>query len=108
MAPVERVPLERQVKKLVRDVLTGRSWFFMPVAGRFGAAGVPDFVGVRKGLFFAVETKRAGGSMTKLQKIVSTTIKEHGGLMFLIEGTDMSASDWPALLDFVGALPSGE
>ena len=49
---------EARVKDKVKKLLNARgAWFYMPVQNGMGKVGIPDFVGVYKGLFFAVETK---------------------------------------------------
>lgn len=80
---------EGKVKAVVKKLLEQHgAWYFMPVSGGFGRAGVPDFVGVHCGLFFAVETKAAGGKTTRLQDIEMRKITEAGGTCFVVEGVE--------------------
>lgn len=65
-------------------------WFFCPMMGAFGFAGVPDFVGVYKGKFFAVETKAEGKHPTKLQELCMQAIVAAGGHVMVIRGAYFS------------------
>ena len=81
---------EGKVKKVIKDLLKEYgAWFFMPVQGGFGRAGVPDFIGVHKGRFFAVETKgKEGQRPTRLQQIEMRDIAAQGGTCFVVAGQD--------------------
>lgn len=60
---------EAKVKVEIRRVLIGHGcWFFMPSMNGYGRAGIPDFIGCYKGLFFAIEAKAPMGRMTEHQK----------------------------------------
>lgn len=49
---------EARVKDKVKKLLSARdAWFYMPVQNGMGKVGIPDFIGVYRGLFFAIETK---------------------------------------------------
>jgi len=52
-------------------------WFFK-VSDRF-SAGIPDFIGVYRGIFFAIELKDKGKKPTKLQFWIMDKIREAGG-----------------------------
>lgn len=80
---------EGKVKKVVKKLLEEYGcWFFMPVSGGFGRAGVPDFIGTYKGTFFGVETKADGGKTTRLQQIEMRDICKAGGVCFIVEGVE--------------------
>lgn len=80
---------ESKVKAKVKELLKAHgAWFFMPVSGGFGRAGVPDFIGVHRGRFLAVETKAPGGKTTRLQDINMRDIALQGGVCFVVEGVD--------------------
>lgn len=54
MALTPEAKVKAAVKKCLKE---HNAWFYMPVQNGMGKVGIPDFVGVYKGLFFAVETK---------------------------------------------------
>lgn len=75
------------VKKLL-DSYAPHVWYFMPVQRGLGCKrGVPDFVGVCNGQFFAVETKAPGKHPTALQEYVMHQLDTAGGSTFVIDGT---------------------
>lgn len=60
---------EAKVKAEVKKVLIEYGcWYFMPSMNGYGRAGIPDFIGCYKGLFFAIEAKAPMGRMTEHQK----------------------------------------
>jgi len=59
---------EKKVKtKVVAVLKTFGAYYFYPVAGGYGASGVPDIVGCYRGKFFAIECKAGKGKTTALQ-----------------------------------------
>lgn len=80
---------ESKVKAKVKELFKAYGvWYFMPVSGGFGRAGVPDFIGVYQEMFLAVETKADGGKTTRLQDINMRDIAKQGGVCFVVEGLD--------------------
>lgn len=78
---------ESKVKAKVKELLTRYGvWFFMPVTGGYGRAGVPDIIGVYKGRFLGIEVKAKGGKTTRLQEINLRDIAAQGGVSLVIEG----------------------
>lgn len=79
---------EGKVKKAIKAKLDAdpHIWYFMPVAGVMGKAGVPDFIGVRAGRFFAIEAKADKGKLTKLQARTIDDITTVAGRVLLIRG----------------------
>lgn len=71
----EKAEIDKYLKKL-------NCWFFSPLMGGFGDAGVPDRVGVYDGHFFAVEVKRPNKKPTPLQERRMNAIEIHGGKTF--------------------------
>ena len=57
-------------------------WYFKPQAGPYGKRGIPDIVGSFRGLFFAIEVKRPGKKLTKLQESQLYVISQSGGKCF--------------------------
>lgn len=88
---------ESKVKQAVRKILDSYKpdcWYFMPVGGVFGKAGVPDFVGVCRGRFFAIETKAGKNKPTALQNMQMAAIREAGGVVLVVrEDTVNSVAD---------------
>lgn len=60
-------------------------WYFMPSAGKFGKAGVPDFVCCVNGKFLGIETKTLGEKPTELQEKTHRKIRESGGRVSVID-----------------------
>ena len=71
---------EGRVKAEIKKWLTARgAYFFMPVQGGYGAAGL-DFYVCLTGFFVAVEAKRPGEEPTPRQEIIMDAIRAAGGL----------------------------
>ena len=75
--------LEKVITSKTKDFLEDlkkidKLWFFK-VSDKF-TAGVPDFVGVWRGRFFAIELKREGGKPRLLQALILSRINKAGGL----------------------------
>ena len=77
LIPASQAPLATQAN-------TG--WFFMPVSNGMGVSGIPDFIGVYKGRFFAVETKVEKKNPTALQQHQINAINLTGGAAFVMRG----------------------
>ena len=76
---------EGKVKDCVRDVLRKFGvCYWMPRGTVFGKAGVSDFCCLYKGQFIAIETKAAGGKLSKLQKQFLLEIYKQGGIPLVI------------------------
>lgn len=70
-------------------------WHFKVHGGMFQEAGIPDIVGCKEGIFFALEVKTQTGKPTKLQEYTLKKIKEAGGIC----GVVRSVEDVKNLLD---------
>jgi hypothetical protein len=82
--------LSRQIMKTLRTEL--KPCFCFKVHGsEFMMAGLPDIVGVCRGLFFSIETKVAGkeGNVSAVQELVHAKIRRAGGIVIVTS----SASD---------------
>jgi hypothetical protein len=84
---------EGRVKKSVKDILKrygSKVDGFWPVPSGLGESHL-DYVGCvntpRGGLFFAIETKAPGKKPTPRQLFRINTVKEAGGVVFVIDGT---------------------
>ena len=73
------------VKDSVKALLKRyKAHYFMPVSNGMGRAGVSDFIGCYKGLFFAIETKSPTGKPTALQLKYLGEIEASGGRSFIV------------------------
>lgn len=77
---------EGDVKKAVKVVLasTPKCWWFMPAMNGFGRSGIPDFVGMVNGQFFAVETKFGGYKTTAHQDREIAAIRNGNGRAWIV------------------------
>lgn len=88
---------EAKVKKRVKEVLEGmyvagiKIYYFMPPANGYGRAGIPDFVGIIDGRFFAIETKAGKGKTTALQDRELCRIREAGGIALVVNEENLDS-----------------
>jgi Holliday junction resolvase len=76
---------EKKVKTKVVAILKElRAYYFYPVAGGYGASGVPDIVGCHNGKFFAIECKAGKGKTTALQEKNIAQIIATGGKAIVV------------------------
>lgn len=77
---------EAKVKQSVKKLLTSyeRLWYFMPVGGMLGRAGIPDFIVCCNGILIGIETKAGNGKPTALQKLTLQQIVDAGGLSIVV------------------------
>jgi len=76
---------EAKVKNAVKKLLaTSEAYFFMPMGGGFGRAGVPDVVACVNGNFLAIECKAGKGKTTALQDRELAAIRSAGGTALII------------------------
>lgn len=73
--------IKKQLNSLGEDC-----WWYMPVAGPFSVAGIPDFVGVYCGFGFAIEAKAEKGRATAWQKLHLERINFAGGMGVIVKG----------------------
>ena len=86
---------EGKVKEAVKKVLKQfGAWYFMPVSNGYGKHGIPDFIGVLKGRFFAIETKAPGGVPTPRQEIQIAEIQVAEGRAFVVAGDTATLEMW--------------
>ena len=94
---------EGLVKKSVRALLTefniqeakdaGRTgtfegWYFWAASNGRGVKGIPDAIGFYKGLFFGIEVKAPGEEPEGFQALQIKSIRESGGMVFVVDGPD--------------------
>jgi Holliday junction resolvase len=76
---------EKKVKTKVVAILKELgAYYFYPVAGGYGASGVPDIVGCYHGMFFAIECKAGKGKTTALQEKNIAQIIATGGKAIVV------------------------
>lgn len=75
--------LKKQLNSLGTDC-----WWYMPVAGPFAVAGIPDFVGCYRGMMFGLEAKAENGRATAWQKQHLTRINGAGGFGIIVRGVE--------------------
>jgi len=61
---------------------------------RFGTPGISDIIGIFRGRFLAVETKRKGKVATDLQKAFLERVEDMGGIAICVDSLD-------ALIEFM-------
>lgn len=76
---------ESRIKRAISIMLKKSGvYFFYPSAGRVGTKdGVPDIIVCKDGLFFAIEIKCIGGTVSNAQKKACTQIESNGGVYIL-------------------------
>lgn len=83
---------EGKVKASVKKLLDSYApfvWYFMPVQRGLGCKrGVPDFIGLCNGAFFAIETKAPGKKPTQLQQYMMEQIRKAGGDTFTVDDAE--------------------
>lgn len=87
---------ESKVKEACKAIFEKyKCWWFMPPANGYGRAGIPDFIGCYKGLFFAVECKAGKGQTTALQERELKLITDNFGMAMVIrEDTVYLLEQW--------------
>lgn len=73
--------MKAQIKRVLQD---SHTYFFMPVGGGYGRAGIPDFVACKNGHFIAIEAKAGHGVTTALQDMELQKIKAAGGTALVV------------------------
>lgn len=81
---------EGRVKNRLKVMLKKHSvWFYMPQAGAFGRAGIPDFILIVEGRFVGVECKADRRKKpTPLQVTAMQQIDDAGGKCFVVSDYD--------------------
>jgi hypothetical protein len=82
---------EYAVKLRIKEQLNSLGpdcWWYMPVAGPFSIAGVPDFIGIYKGKGFGIEAKAENGKVTPHQKRQLGMIAAAKGFSVIVRGVE--------------------
>jgi len=81
---------ESKVKKQVVTLLNTYSvYYFYPVSGGFGRAGIPDVIACCNGRFIGIECKAGDNKTTELQRRELRKIQEAGGYSLVIRETNL-------------------
>lgn len=76
---------EKKVKnKVVTMLQDAGAYYFYPVAGGYGSAGIPDVIACYMGRFIAIECKAGKGKTTALQDRNIAQIKDAGGFAIVV------------------------
>lgn len=76
---------ERKVKNKVTALLKAYGvYYFYPLSGGFGKAGVPDIICCVNGRFLAIECKAGDNTTTALQERNIEEIKNNGGIALVV------------------------
>jgi Holliday junction resolvase len=76
---------ESKVKaRAVKQLKALGAYYFFPIGGAYGKAGVPDIICCYRGKFFAFECKAGYNKPTQLQKINIDEIIRCGGTAMVI------------------------
>jgi Holliday junction resolvase len=81
MAATPEVKVKKQCIALLR---AHSAYYFFPVMGGFGRAGVPDIVCCVRGAFLAIECKAGKNKPTALQEAEMQKIRDAGGSTLVI------------------------
>lgn len=79
--------VKNEIKKQLNS-LGADCWWYMPVAGPYAIAGIPDFVGIYKGKGFGIEAKAENGKVTAHQKRQLGMISGAGGYGVIVRGVE--------------------
>lgn len=81
---------EAKVKRRITQALKdAKVWYFMPVAGRFGKAGVPDYICSVDGRLVGIEAKANGGTATGLQLQTHIEMRMSKAVVLVIDETNV-------------------
>lgn len=94
---------ESRVKTKVKQVLKRYNcWTDWPVPGGYGKSTL-DCIGCVGGYFFAIETKKPGGTLTPLQEATATAMRDAYATVFVIDSADEKAPCFMALKSFLAS-----
>jgi len=82
--------LEKRVLAYAKTVLDQQSgiWYFKVHGGPFQTAGIPDILGIYRGLGFGIELKTDDGKPTLLQEQTIEQMRAAGGFADIAYGKD--------------------
>lgn len=81
MAQTPEGKVKTKVTKQLKEL---GAYYFFPMSGGFGKAGVPDIIGCYKGLFFGIECKAGSNKPTILQQKNLKEIADCDGIALVV------------------------
>lgn len=75
------------IRKFMRLHFPGH-WYYSPMGGPFGKAGIPDHLYLWKGILIAIEAKADGGRLSALQEQTMKDMSSQGALCAVVYGKD--------------------
>lgn len=98
---------ENWAKKKLKTILDAAKVHHFPIpANGMGVSGVSDRIGIKHGVFIAVEVKRPGRrgeanrGCSALQAKFLESVAEHSGLAFVFDGEDDDVAELKRLIEF--------
>lgn len=92
---------EHKVRLAIRKVLDAYgAYYFFPVGGPYGRAGVSDVAVCFKGRYVSVEAKAGKGTVTALQDRELTAVRAAGGVALVINENNLE--ELKEALDAIG------
>jgi len=82
-SPLTEATIQKHIIKYLRKDLREGLWFKIP-QGKYSVIGVFDILGCFHGLFVALEVKRPGKPLTKLQAWFQKTVRENDGIAEMV------------------------
>jgi len=81
---------EATIVKNICDYLKklDKCFFWKEHGGMYGTAGIPDIIICYKGKFVALEAKRPGGKLTKLQEKTIKDIRAAEGAAYIVTSVE--------------------
>ena len=83
---------EGKVKMFVRKYMREHfpdHFYYSPMGGAFGKAGMPDHLYLWKGILVGIEIKADGGRLSELQSQTLKQMAEQGALCAVVYGKDL-------------------
>lgn len=77
--------MESKIQKKILDFLKENTYIWAVKIIVANKIGVPDIIGVKNGLFFAIEVKDVNKKPTAIQKYVHTLITNAGGKVLVAD-----------------------
>jgi hypothetical protein len=76
---------ENDVKRHVKELLDKHGWHhWANAAGPFSVGGLSDRMGLKRGMFIAVECKGPSGNTTPLQRAFLSGVEKYGGKTWVV------------------------
>lgn len=88
--------VKQKAVKALRDI---NAYYFFPVGGGYGRAGIPDIIGCYNGKFFGIECKAGTNKPTALQMREMGAIEDSGGKTLVVNEDNVAmVASWVTTL----------